>query len=458
MSESANEFEHEIPQSTASFVPLPPAPSSSEASSVQKKPAARRFRSGRGILVGVLLIAASLCVGFTPSPYVLKLPGVMINTRAAVAESGKTYEITTLEGETPTTTLSYNGVTYELASDLLTKAESVAQNRTEDQNLAESSETQTEEDLEAFNAELAEMEKTLAVTDGEHIAKGSLNLLTVRIEGETSRGVNWFNVFRALVDPSIDMVRIEEVFDPNLNDEEQKKVFARQMRESQNVSISAAYHYLKQNLPAQMLVSGISEEGQKNGNPLQAGDVVLALNGQKLTANNLSALLNLNGQNVQVVYYSPRDKQVHEATVKPYLENNQKWRMGIFFESEFLFPKQVKFLIDGIGGPSAGMIFTISLIEQLSGENIVGDLGVSGTGTITPTGQVGPIGGIRQKAVAADRAGTELFIFPKDNCEEFDSIQESFSMRSVPVSTVDEAIEEIRNFRETGTVTRSCPR
>lgn len=69
-----------------------------------------------------------------------------------------------------------------------------------------------------------------------------------------------------------------------------------------------------------------------------------------------------------------------------------------------------------VGGPSAGLMFSLGLIDKLSPEDLTGGAFVAGTGTIDDAGTVGPIGGVTMKTIAARDAGAEFFLTPKDNC------------------------------------------
>ena len=82
------------------------------------------------------------------------------------------------------------------------------------------------------------------------------------------------------------------------------------------------------------------------------------------------------------------------------------------------FPFQVSVdIADNIGGPSAGLMMSLAIYDTLTPGSLTGGADIAGTGTITPAGKVGPIGGIQQKIAAARDAGAELFLVPADNCD-----------------------------------------
>ena len=93
-------------------------------------------------------------------------------------------------------------------------------------------------------------------------------------------------------------------------------------------------------------------------------------------------------------------------------------RVGVRLLPAYHFPFDVSVDIDpGIGGPSAGLMFSLGIYDTLTPGSLTGGHAVAGTGTMDATGKVGPIGGIQQKIAGARDAGAELFLVPPDNCD-----------------------------------------
>ena len=95
-----------------------------------------------------------------------------------------------------------------------------------------------------------------------------------------------------------------------------------------------------------------------------------------------------------------------------------------------------------IGGPSAGLIFSLAMIEKLGAEDLVRGRNIAGTGTIEPNGEVGPIGGIEEKLIGAAREGAKLFIAPSLNCPDIRHTPRGLQV--VPVDTLTGAISVLR--------------
>ena len=85
---------------------------------------------------------------------------------------------------------------------------------------------------------------------------------------------------------------------------------------------------------------------------------------------------------------------------------------------KFKFPFDVKISLDKVGGPSAGMMFALGIVDTVTPGDLTGGKHVAGTGTITPDGAVGPIGGIGQKMVGARSGGATMFLAPAANCDD----------------------------------------
>lgn len=106
------------------------------------------------------------------------------------------------------------------------------------------------------------------------------------------------------------------------------------------------------------------------------------------------------------------------------------------------FPFQVEIASGDVGGPSAGLMFALGLYDQLTPSDLTQGRTIAGTGTIDPQGGVGPIGGIEDKVLAAERVGATVFLVPKDNMAELQSI-DTGAMRLVSVATFQDAVDAL---------------
>ena len=121
-------------------------------------------------------------------------------------------------------------------------------------------------------------------------------------------------------------------------------------------------------------------------------------------------------------------------------------RVGITPGVGFDFPFRVSVNIaDNIGGPSAGLMMSLAIFDTLTPGSMTDGADIAGTGTITPSGKVGPIGGIQQKIAAARDAGAELFFVPADNCDGIGGVDPG-DMRLAKATTMHRAVVTLSDW------------
>ena len=113
--------------------------------------------------------------------------------------------------------------------------------------------------------------------------------------------------------------------------------------------------------------------------------------------------------------------------------------MGVQIRRQFEFPFQVKISVGDIGGPSAGLMFALGIVDKLTKKNLTGGKFIAGTGEIEPSGKVDPIGGIQQKMIGARNAGATIFLTPAANCADAKGAVPA-GLRLVKVSTLNQAV------------------
>jgi PDZ domain-containing protein len=117
-------------------------------------------------------------------------------------------------------------------------------------------------------------------------------------------------------------------------------------------------------------------------------------------------------------------------------------------------PFAVNFNLANIGGPSAGLMFSLALVDKLTTGDLAGSTFVAGTGTISSEGKVGPIGGITHKMTAARAAGATVFLVPAKNCYEAVSDIPT-GLKLMKVDTIGSAVDALHAMTS-GAPTPSC--
>ncbi|MBX3098329.1 MAG: PDZ domain-containing protein [Salinibacterium sp.] len=249
---------------------------------------------------------------------------------------------------------------------------------------------------------------------------GSLDMLTVSIRGNRANLPNWFEVAAAYLDPSRAVVDIDRIYPVGQTVEQSNQQGATEMANSQKSAIAAALTELGYTLPTTLTAVEI-EPGYPADGKLMVNDVIVSVNGATFAdVSQLRDALLANGADAPATIDILRDGQPMSLQVTPVLStgDNPAPVLGILVGSEYDFPFTVTIQLENVGGPSAGMMFALGIIDKLTPGELNGGKDIAGTGTIDATGVVGAIGGIRQKMYGAVDAGATYFLAPADNCNE----------------------------------------
>lgn len=284
--------------------------------------------------------------------------------------------------------------------------------------------------------------------------EGSLDLLTVSRLGNPENRPNWLVVLTAWLSPSQAVVPIDKAFPPNVSTEQQEELSTLAMVNSQQDAVAAALTHLDYEYPSTVNVVSLPD-GSPAENRLEPEDQVVSVNGAPVeNIQSLRDALKSNGAGNEATIGIVRDGEERSVAVTP-IAAEDAVVIGINVKMEYEFPFEVRIQLDRVGGPSAGMMFALGIIDKLTPGAIQGGKDVAGTGTIDPAGAVGPIGGIRQKLYGARDAGAEWFLSPADNCGEVTGhIPDGLTVFSV--ADLDDSLAALEAIR-TGEGTDSLP-
>jgi PDZ domain-containing protein len=174
----------------------------------------------------------------------------------------------------------------------------------------------------------------------------------------------------------------------------------------------------------------------------------------------MRAQLKINGIDKPATFAFVRNNVPGSVGITPVLsdkasDGSQSPVIKVLGSVEYTFPFDVTIRLDDVGGPSAGLMFSLGVLDKLTPENITGGRKIAGTGTIDSAGQVGPIGGIRQKMFGARNAGADYMFVPAANCAEAAGHVPS-GIRAFKVTTLDDALTALKVIAEPDTsVTRA---
>ena len=247
--------------------------------------------------------------------------------------------------------------------------------------------------------------------------KGALDLLTVSQVGTPSQRPDWFQVVAAWADPTRAVIPIDVAFPPNVTDEQVNKQSQAQMTDSQEDATAAALVELGYDFPRNVTVAGLTD-GSPAAGILQDGDIITSLDGTKIDdVQALRDAVAANGTSKPASVGIQRGGVDSTVSVTPTTVQDTPV-LGIGVHMDYQFPFTVTLQLDSVGGPSAGQMFALGIIDKLTPGFLNGGQHIAGTGTIDSAGNVGPIGGIRQKMFGAKDAGARWFLAPATNCDE----------------------------------------
>lgn len=240
----------------------------------------------------------------------------------------------------------------------------------------------------------------------------------------------------------------EEYFKPGESDEQVQQQNAQQFEDSQSNAEVAALRHL--GFPIKVLVREIVS-GTPADHVLAAGDQLLSVNGKPVTQeDDVRAALGdtLPGQTVSVTFQHGKEPP---RTVPITLASNPDGRtkqgfMGLQPIDRADVPFDVKVSLQDIGGPSAGLMFALAMVDRLTPGDLVPGEHVAGTGEIDEKGNVGPIGGISFKVVGAREAGATVFLTPEQNCAEAASAVPD-GLKLVKVTNLDSALTALGDLK-----------
>ncbi len=297
---------------------------------------------------------------------------------------------------------------------------------------------------------------TLGEVDGEPLLQiegrptfptdGRLDLTTVGVQPR----LTLFEALRGWLDRDLAVVPREVVYPPGKTDEEVDRETAEQMQASQSSAVSAAARQLGFRT-ADVVVEGVAADAPADGR-LREGDVLRTVDGRPLRdAADLRA--SVAAGDVGEVVRIGLERDGRSSTVELRTENSQddgepRPVIGVVTREEPVdAPFEVEITLEDVGGPSAGLMFALGILDKLGEPSLTGGQYIAGTGEITARGEVGPIGGISQKLVAADAKGVDAFLVPEGNCAE--AVQSApDGLPLVEVGSLSQALTALEALRE----------
>jgi Lon-like protease len=301
-----------------------------------------------------------------------------------------------------------------------------------------------------------ELEPIIRV-ENSYEEKGSFMLTTVRM-----RKANIYSYLIAKVSKYQEIYPEETIKSSDETDEEYSIRQLHLMDSSKLNAIEVAYK--KANIPVDYSYKGVYVLNVFPNMPadgkLFPGDRIIKIDGENFESSD-SFISYVNDKEVEetLLLTIERNDKLVEVTLKVanYADYPAKKGIGIQLveDKEIIVEPKVEVNTEEIGGPSAGLMFSLEIYNQLTKMDLTRGYDIAGTGTISANGVVGPIGGIEQKIVAADKIGAEIFFAPNENGKVDSNYQAALKtakdidskMKIVPVDTFEEAVKYLTNLK-----------
>ncbi|MCG7527339.1 PDZ domain-containing protein [Streptomyces sp. OfavH-34-F] len=281
---------------------------------------------------------------------------------------------------------------------------------------------------------------TLGDVDGEPVlsisghktykTSGNLNMTTVRVTG-ADYTMNLVEAFTGWLGHDSVVVPHDTLYPNGKTEEESTQENAEEFSQSQESAKVAALHELDIPVTSYVVVSTVVKDSPAQGR-LHAGDIIKDVDGTAVEKpEDVAKLVTRHKPGEKVVFTVVPAKTAaaaEKAGKKPEgaekvtvttakAPEDDRAIVGIQAGTDHTFPFEIDIKLADVGGPSAGLMFSLGLIDKLTPGQLTGGKFIAGTGTMNDRGEVGPIGGITMKLVGARDAGARYFLTPDENCK-----------------------------------------
>ena len=276
--------------------------------------------------------------------------------------------------------------------------------------------------------------------------QGDFLFLTVRV---SSSRPNVYRVIDGWLDDDVTVKPEEDVLG-GLSFEESEVINTVAMQQSQDYAKKVALEELGYNVTVKRsgaIVLGVAEGSPASGK-LKVGDVITAVDGTTVRrADQVGPLVQAKRPGDDIVFTVNRGDETLDVTVTAGRNpDNGETYVGISTQTleRYQYPIDVQIDTRDVGGPSAGLAFTLAIIDDLTPGDLTGGENVAVTGAITPNGKVEDVGGVEQKAAVARQQGAVLMLTPRSEVELAE--RTAGDMPVVGVRNIDDALRALEDI------------
>src|SRR5258708_2263893 len=270
-------------------------------------------------------------------------------------------------------------------------------------------------------------------------------MVTVSFMGGPGTGFNIFGALRAWLSRDDAVLPEQEIFTPGKTPQQVARQDTEQMANSQQTAQAAALCQLDIGFKTvdtiQVTVKGTPAAGR-----LQPGDAIAAVDGKPVSCHTDAGTLikaRRPGAPVELTVLRHGPTSPGRLVTPP---GQGQPEIGVLVVESLVFPFSVTISMGDIGGPSAGLMFALGIIDKITPDNLAGGRFIAGTGEIEANGAVDPIGGIQQKMLGARAAGATIFLTPAANCPDTAGAVPA-GMRLIKVSSLAGAVDDLEALK-----------
>ncbi len=259
--------------------------------------------------------------------------------------------------------------------------------------------------------------------------------------------------------PNRDVLPRDAIYPPGQSAAQVKTQQTENMETSQSSAVVAALRAADQRVITRLAVSSVTVGGPAYRR-LQPGDLILSVDGTAVTSSDqVGELIRSRRAGSTVAFVVLRDNKKVSVSVTSQTASSGPVSpvVGITVGTGYQYTPDISFdLGEDIGGPSAGLVFSLAIYDKITPGQLLDGRHVAGTGTIDADGTVGPIGGIQEKIAGAQKDGASVFLVPADNCEDLTGVKTKMTL--IKATTLEDAISSLTalNSGAAGSTLPSC--
>jgi PDZ domain-containing protein len=272
-------------------------------------------------------------------------------------------------------------------------------------------------------------------------SKGKLYLTSVGIDDD----VRFYEALLDLANRDVELRPRAELFPDGDSSEEIDRENVQLMDQSKTIAKVVALRELGYPVKPSGVEIGDVVRGTPADGRLEAGDQILQVDGHTVASiAQVRKAITSHRSGERVAFLVARDDTRTSVAVRVAAADDGQPRVGVELRELFeRLPVKVSIETENIGGPSAGLMFALSIIDRLTAQDLTGGRRIAGTGELSVDGEVLPIGGVAEKLVGARRQGATVFLVPADNCPDVRG-RVPAGLRLVRVATLDDALRFLR--------------